>query len=137
VTNGNAASFNVTVTTSGPAQLPPSAPLRMPPLSPVPLPAPTLLALLSFFIAFFSKHGCALQPAARKKRLTFCWVLAAAMFSITFSLAGCGGGRAAVTSPPPVITPSGTSTITISLSATSSTGQPLQLQPIQLTLTVK
>lgn len=131
------ATFTVTVTTSGPAQFPPSAPLRIPPLLPVPLSAPTLLALLFLFIAFFSKHGCALQPAARKKRLAFCGVLSATIFCITFSLAGCGGGSAAVTPPPPVITPSGTSTITISLSATSSTGQPLQLQPVQLTLTVK
>jgi hypothetical protein len=51
------------------------------------------------------------------------------------NMAGCGGGSAVVTSPP-IITPAGTSTIVITPTALSSTGQPLQLQPIQLTLSV-
>ncbi len=53
-------------------------------------------------------------------------------------VAGCGGGSAALAPVPPrVVTPSGTSTITVTPSATSSSGKSLQLQPIQLTLTVK
>ena len=134
---GGAATFNVTVTTSGPAQLPPSAPLRIPPFSRVPLSVPTFFALLFLLLAFFSRNAGAFQPVARKSSQAPCGVLFAAIFCILFAAAGCGGGNAAMTTPPPVITPSGTSTITISLSATSSTGQPLQLQPIQLTLTVK
>ena len=131
------ATFNVTVTTSGPALLPPSIPLRFPPLSRMPLVALTLFALLLFLFAFFRNHDPALPRTACGNCPALCGVLFAAILSITFVLAGCGGGSASVTPPPPVITPSGTSTITISLSATSSTGQPLQLQPIQLTLTVK
>ena len=133
-----AATFNVTVTTSGPAQLPPSGPLRIPPILRVPLPAPILLAMLFLLFAFLSKNARVLSPAARKSRLAIYGVLSAAIFCIPFVLAGCGGGSAAVTPPPPqIVTPSGTSTITISLGANSSSGQPLQLQPIQLTLTVK
>lgn len=137
--NGTPAMFTVTVTTSGPAQWPPAAPLRIPPFSHVPLPAPiSLVLLLLFLLWFFSKNPRAFQIAIRKDRLALCGILSAAILCITFALAGCGGGSSAVTTqPPPVITPSGTSTITISLSASSSSGQPLQLQPIQLTLTVK
>ena len=134
------ATFTVTVSTSGPAQLPPSAPLRIPPISrvpQVPLPTPIVLALLFFLFTVLGKNRRALQLPARKSRLVLCAVLSAAIFCLPFAFAGCGGGSAAVTPPPPVVTPSGTSTITISLTATSSTGQPLQLQPIQLTLTVK
>lgn len=135
------ATFTVTVTTSGPAQLPPVAPLRIPPLPHVSLPAPILLALSFFLLAFFAslrKNQRTLQPAARKSRSALCGVLSAAFLCITFDVTGCGGGTASITTPPPpIITPSGTSTITISLSAMSASGQPLQLQPIQLTLTVK
>jgi len=130
-----AATFTVNVTTSGPAQLPPSAPLRIPPISHVPASAPTLLALFFLLLAFFCKNRRAFQLAALKNCLVLCG--AVSILCITFALTGCGGGSAAVTPPPPVVTPSGTSTLTISLTATSSTGQPLQLQPIQLTLTVK
>jgi len=132
------ATFNVTVTTSGPAQLPPTGPFRVPPISRVPLPVAILLVLLLFSsFTLFSKNRRAFQLVTRRSRLALRGVLSAAIFFITFAVAGCGGGSPAVTPPPPVITPSGTSTITVSLSATSSTGQPLQLQPIQLTLTVK
>jgi len=134
------ATFTVTVSTSGPAQLPPSAPLRIPPISRVPqmpLPAPIVLAMLFFLFTVLGKNRRALQLPARKSRLALCAVLSTAIFCLPFAFAGCGGGSAAVTPPPPVVTPSGTSTLTILLTATSSTGQPLQLQPIQLTLTVK
>ncbi|HEV2195226.1 MAG TPA: choice-of-anchor D domain-containing protein [Candidatus Acidoferrum sp.] len=137
--NGTPATFTVTVTTSGPAQLPPVAPLRVPPVSRVPLSVPIFLALLFSLLAFFINSQRVLQPAAPKNRLALWGMLSSAVFCITFVLTGCGGGAASITTtpPPPVITPSGTSTITISLSAASSTGQPLQLPPIQLTLTVK
>jgi len=49
--------------------------------------------------------------------------------------AGCGGGAS---SPPQaqIVTPQGTSTITVMPSAKNAAGQLLQLSPIQLTLTV-
>jgi hypothetical protein len=49
---------------------------------------------------------------------------------------GCGGGSAARTTPPQVVTPQGTSNMVVTPSAMSSSGKPLQLQPMQLTLTV-
>jgi hypothetical protein len=138
-----AATFNVNVTTSGPALLPPSSPLRLPPMSPVPqvpLPAPIVRALLLLFFLFFAfarRDSLAFPLAARKNRLVLRGVFTAAILCIMLAVSGCGGGSTAAPPPPPIVTPSGTSTITISLSATSSSGQPLQLQPIQLTLTVK
>ena len=60
-----------------------------------------------------------------------------------FEAAGCGGGGAgvapqAVTLPHVIGTPSGTSTITLTPSVTTTTGAPLPgIPPIQLTLTVQ
>jgi 6-phosphogluconolactonase (cycloisomerase 2 family) len=133
ITNGAAALFSVTVTTSGAAVLPPSVPIRIPPISGLPLLplvafALALLICLLGFRAFESTEG--------KNRLAVCGVFAATILCVILGVAGCGGGSAAV-QPPPIITPSGTSTIVITPSAMSLSGQPLQLQPIQLTLTVK
>ena len=69
---GGSATFTATVTTSGPAQLPPSAPLRIPPISRVPLRAPTLLALLFLMYAFIQKNVRAIHQAMRKNRLALC-----------------------------------------------------------------
>src|SRR5215472_4682947 len=55
VTNGNPVPFNVTVTTSGTAQLPPSAPLSTPPVWRVPMPTPILLVLLFLLFSLLSK----------------------------------------------------------------------------------
>ncbi|HEY6944842.1 MAG TPA: choice-of-anchor D domain-containing protein, partial [Candidatus Acidoferrum sp.] len=136
LTGGAPTTFTVSVTTSGPALLPLPTPLHVPPVSRVPLLAPVLLVLLLSFFLWFRRSCRWPDCATARNRLALCAALFAAIFCITFSLAGCGGGSAAVTPPPPVVTPSGTSTLTIAPSANSSTGQPLQLQPIQLTLTV-
>jgi hypothetical protein len=133
IPNGAAAPFTVTVTTSGAALLPPFAPLR---LRPVPgLRVLALLALALVFLVAFSNRWT-FQNAAEGRRLRSCTVLATAVFCAVLGVAGCGGGSVTLT-PPPIITPSGTSTITVTPSAVSSTGKPLELQPIQLTLTVK
>jgi hypothetical protein len=50
--------------------------------------------------------------------------------------AGCGGGGTAAVQAVQIVTPPGTSTITVTPSAKSTSGQPLQLPAIQLTLTV-
>lgn len=135
--NGTATTFTVTVTTSGPALVPPLTPVRLPHMPP-PAPVPLLLTFLISLFAFLAKNHRSFERAASWNRLALSGALSAALFCVTLSFSGCGGGSAAVTPPPlPIITPSGTSTITISLSATSSSGEPLQLQPIQLTLTVK
>jgi hypothetical protein len=121
------------VTTSGSAISPPFTPLRLwptPGLRLLPLLALALLLLLAY------KTLRTLQNAGSLRRLRLAIVLASAVFCVVLGVAGCGGGSASVV-PPPIFTPSGTSTITVTPSAMSSTGQPLQLPPIQLTLTVK
>jgi len=82
------------------------------------------------------------EDAASGRRFARSGALTAIFLCSVLYAAGCGSGSSDVTPPPPVtppaiVTPSGTSTITITPSAMSPSGQPLQLQPIQLTLTVK
>jgi hypothetical protein len=92
-----------------------------------------MMLLICFlgFRAFESAKG-------KNRRLAICGVFTAAILCAILGVTGCGGGSAAVQPPPPLVTPSGTSTIMITPSAMSLSGQPLQqLQPIQLTLTVK
>jgi hypothetical protein len=134
ISNGAAAPFTVTVTTSGAAMLPPSTLMRFrdfPGLRVLPLLA---LALI-FWMGFLNRRSLQSTAGDRCRRLSA--VLATFVFCVVAGVSGCGGGSAALVTPPPVITPSGTSTITVSMSAMSSSGQPLQLQPLQLTLTVK
>jgi len=134
ISNGAAAAFTVTVTTSGAAILPPSTLMRFrdfPGLRVLPLLA---LALI-FWMTFMNRKSLQSTAGGRCWRLSA--VFATLVLCVVASVSGCGGGSAALVTPPPVITPSGNSTITISMSAMSSSGQPLQLQPLQLTLTVK
>ena len=65
----------------------------------------------------------------------FASMLAAILIAGVFHATGCGGGTTA-TARPAIQTPQGSSTITVTPSAMSLSGKPLQLQPIQLTLTV-
>jgi hypothetical protein len=77
------------------------------------------------------------EKMAYAKRMALSGASVAMVSYAALSMGGCGGGSAAVLTPPPIITPTGTSTIVITPTAMSSSGQPLQLQLIQLTLTVK
>jgi hypothetical protein len=79
----------------------------------------------------------AFEETAHAKRMALNVALVAVLSYATLSVGGCGGGSTAAIAPQTIITPTGTSTIVITPTAMSSTGQPLQLQPIQLTLTVK
>jgi len=133
ISNGVAAPFTVTVTTSGSAILPPSAPLRIRPSPGLPV-WPSLALTLVLWMAF--RLGQLFQDSTRPSRLRLRIILTTGVLCSALGIAGCGGGGINLM-PPPVITPSGTSTITVTPSAMSSTGKPLQLQPIQLTLTVK
>lgn len=132
--NGAATPFTVTVTTSGPALLPPPAPLRLSPISKVPLLPLVALALL--LLISLNDHGT-FDARGGRRRFPLSGILAAAIFSAVLGIAGCGGGSTAAPPLPPVVTPSGTSTISVTPGATSSSGQALQLQPIQLMLTVQ
>jgi len=77
-----------------------------------------------------------LGSAESRKHLTRCSALTVAVFCVFLGIAGCGGGSAAVPQQS-VVTPAGTSTIVITPAAMSSSGQPLELQPIPLKLIVK
>jgi hypothetical protein len=124
VTSGTAAQFSVTVSTSGSAALLPAPRVRITPVALV-----VALLLLVPILIFLVKPPFVAAPTWSQ-----CGVLSLTLLCLIFLVAGCGGGG--VSSPPPVITPSGTSTITVTPAAMSSSGQPLQLSPIQLTLTV-
>jgi hypothetical protein len=71
------------------------------------------------------------------KRLAWCGTLATIAIFAVFTLTGCGAsGTANIVPVPPVITPAGSFTITVTPSAVSGSGQPLQVAPIPLTLNV-
>ncbi len=130
--NGATVSFTVTVSTSGSASLPTSHPKRLIPLSGLRLLP--LLALAIFLINAF-KSGWNLRNTPHAMPFVSSAALAAIFFFLMIHAVGCGGGSASVTTAP-IVTPAGTSTITLTPSAMSSSGKPLQLQSIQLTLTV-
>jgi len=145
LSNGAQASFTVTVSTTGAAILPPSMPNRFVPLSGIRMLVLLALALV-FAMAF--KNRSAIDNAVRAdhmlwsgaltaRRLAYSSAIAAIFLCSMIYAAGCGSGSATVAPPPPLVTPSGTSTITIITTAISPTQQPLQLPPIELTLTVK
>lgn len=131
----------VMVTTSGGSSgiLPFSALPRPNPFSRV-RAAPILTAgvILLLMLGLRANYGW----NARPRRLALGGVYAATAFflilGVIFAATGCGGGSTTAAAPqlPQVVTQQGTSMITITPSATSASGKPLQLQPIQLTLTV-
>lgn len=141
ITNGSATPFMVMVTTSGGASgiLPFSGLPRANPLSRVRV-APVLTVGVILLLMFVprAKRGW----NARPRRRTFGGVYAATAFflilGVIFAATGCGGGSTTAAAPqsPQVVTPQGTSMITITPSATSTSGKALQLQPMQLTLMV-
>jgi hypothetical protein len=128
--------FTVMVTTSGSAAAPPFyfAPRSKP--FPSPRTAPILAAaiLLLLWLALGAKRRLTLRPT----RFAFSGAFAAIVILLMLGSGGCGGGSTSQAAPqtPRVVTPQGTSTITVTPSATSAGGKPLPLQPIQLTLTV-
>jgi hypothetical protein len=137
VSGGTTTPFTVMVTTTGAAAaLPFAFPAR--PFS-LPTPrVPTLLTVAAILVFLFVLAG-RLTPATRPRRLALRNALAMIALSLGFAAAGCGGGSTSTTAPPqitPVVTPAGAFIITVTPSANSAAGQPLQLQPIQLTLTV-
>ena len=133
LSNGNVMQFTVMVTTSGSAASPPLAL----PQGTVRFPAQgvrlllTAATLLLFMLVFGARF-------VSIRRLVLGGAFTIIAVFIIFASTGCGGGSASVAPPQitPVVTPAGTSAITVTPAANSASGQPLQLQPIQLTLTV-
>jgi hypothetical protein len=101
-----------------------------------------LLLAFALLLVTIARNHRMFDGARVAKRLALGGEFTAILLCSVIYATGCGSGSA-VTTPPPIITPpsvvtpSGTSTITITPAAMSSSGQPLQLPPIQLTLTVK
>ena len=134
IANATPSPFTVTVSTKGGAMLPFTIFRRTIPRNVFPMPLLLTLALL--LLARF-KNGRQAAAISRNMRIVWSGALATTLFCLMIYAAGCGAGTSIVTTtPPPVFTPSGTSTIVVSPTAMSSTGKPLQLPPIQLTLTV-
>jgi hypothetical protein len=137
IANGVPAPFTVAVSTSGAALLPPSIPERIAPPAGI-----RVLLLLAFALVLVkaSKKRWMFDGALRERPLARSGALAAILFCSVIYVAGCGSAGSATPTtlaPPPLVTPPGNSTIIVTPMAMSSTGQPLQLQPIPLTLTVK
>jgi 6-phosphogluconolactonase (cycloisomerase 2 family) len=136
VSGGTAAPFMVLVTTSGAAGTLPfsNAPdtRRRPP--------PPQWPLLVLFLVLFAKLVTDAKRASilPKRWPAFSGALSLIVVLAVLAVAGCGGGSAnIVPAPPTIVTPQGTTMLIVTPSATSSSGQPLQLPQIQLTLTVK
>jgi drug/metabolite transporter (DMT)-like permease len=123
------------VTTSGSAWI---LPQTIPPRSTPFLGIRAFLTLAAGILLFCLVSHARRNGTQRPRRLALAGAFATLLLVVGLESAGCGGGAATVLPPPVVtVTPQGTSTITVTPSATSANGKPLQLQPIQLTLTVK
>ena len=139
VSGNNAMPFMISVTTSGPAHalLFPRSPTGIPTGK---LPAPLFLLLFATLFCLLIVPLVRATPQRRLLQRRSAFASASLLFLALFAASGCGGGTGyqsgAVTPPPPVITPQGSSTLTVTPSATNSAGKPLQLSPIQLSLTV-
>jgi hypothetical protein len=142
---GVPSSFTVTVPTSGGALMLPRDGMRTLPRPPTPSGTVALACVAVFWILVFR-----LYRVANGRRLninsqvthwsTFCALTAMLLFlPAIFALQGCGGGSANSAPVPQgnaIVTPRGTSLLTLTPSATGSSGKALQLPPIQLTLVV-
>ncbi|MGC2390396.1 MAG: choice-of-anchor D domain-containing protein, partial [Candidatus Acidiferrum sp.] len=145
ISNGSPTPFMVSVTTSGASSGSGILPFSyFPRLTPFPAlrvwPGVTAGILLLLLLAF--KFGAERDSDNYARRLAFGGGLGTSVVFLVmgtmFGAAGCGGGSSAITTPPPpqIVTPQGMSNIVVSPAAKSVNGQALQLQPIQLTLTV-
>jgi hypothetical protein len=134
IANGVPAPFTVSVSTAGSAILPPSIPWRF--------HLPARIRVLQLFVlvvllVLLTRNSGKFDVALGNMRLARTGALTVMLLCSVIYSAGCGSSSAVTTTPPPIVTPSGTSTIIITMTAMSPTQQPLQLPPIQLTLTVK
>jgi len=145
VTSGAPLPVLITVKTAGSAaamrwrRLPMDAPLYalhiQNPLAP-------LYALAGVIMLFAIAVGTLRKSRGAKTGQRPAWEGIFAMCTLVAlcTLAGCGGGSSAAQNAPivqPAVTPQGTTTITIALTATTSAGAELPaIAPIQLTLTV-
>jgi hypothetical protein len=69
-------------------------------------------------------------------RITYAVVALMILLPLLFAADACGSTPAPIAQKSSVVTPSGTSTLVITPTATNASGKPLQMPLIQLTLTV-
>ena len=129
--SGTPASVSVTVTTQKPSLVPNTD--RRPNLPPSRY---LMLLLLSMCLAALAmlnqlKQSGGFMPG----RLAYAGGLLVLILA-GYGLSGCAGGGVSVVTPTPTGTQKGTYTLTLTPTASSMSGKPLQLSPIQLTLTV-
>jgi hypothetical protein len=130
LTAGTPAAVSVTVTTQQRSLLPNS---RRPnsPLSPY-----LMLVVLSMCMAVLAVRNQLKQSGGfMPRRLAYAGSLLILVLA-GYGLAGCAGGGISVVTPISSGTQKGTYTLTLTPTATSMSGKPLQLSAIQLTLTV-
>jgi centrosomal CEP192-like protein/HYDIN/CFA65/VesB family protein len=138
ISSGNPTPFTVSITTTGgtaaispPIQLRPGSPFAA-----LCAAAALYVVVVVIFLLVGSAHRFSWP---RTKRIPLALSAGAFAILVLINSTGCGGGSSSVTTtppPPPIVTPQGTSTITITPSASSLGGKPLQLPAMQLTLTV-
>ena len=134
LTTGAPASLNVTVSTMARSFVPPNSNRRpnLPPLRYL------LLLLFSMYLAALVMLNQLKQSGAFvPRRLAYAGGLLILVLAGT-GLAGCAGSGVSVVNPNPGTTGTqkGNYTLTLTPTASSMSGKPLQLSPIQLTLTV-
>jgi hypothetical protein len=137
--NGNVVPFTVRVATSGSGMMTPF--FRAPRLTPFPglriLPLLTLFVLVLLVCSIYGN----LRRNAPGRRMIYSGLFAGLIVIALFDVAGCGGGSSAAQSAPitqQAVTPQGTSTISVTLTAITATGKQLPPPPpTQLTLIVK
>jgi hypothetical protein len=138
ISSGNPTPFTVSITTTG-GTAATAPPIQMLPGSPFAALC-AAAALYAVVVVIFLLVGSAHRFSwPRTKRIPLALSAGAFATLALTSLAACGGGSSSVTTtppPPPIVTPQGTSTITITPTASSLGGKPLQLPAMQLTLTV-
>ena len=140
ISNGNAATFTVSVTTSAGTSgnfpfvnVPRSIPFPVLPAK----PGLTIAFVLLLILAFRAKRDSDTPQQQRAFSGAVSMLIFLMMLGAILTTAGGGGGSAMLTTTPPqIVTPQGQFTIIVTPSATSANSKPLQLQPIQLTLTV-
>lgn len=139
VAGGSPAAFTVSVATTGSGMVPFEFGPRATPLPGwrfVSMPAAILILFLLFAVA--AKRERFMN--ARSPRWSTAFACCALLLVVSVSGCGGGGSVASQTAPtppaPPPGTPQGTYTITITPSATSTSGKTFPLQPMQLSLTV-
>jgi Abnormal spindle-like microcephaly-assoc'd, ASPM-SPD-2-Hydin len=145
---GAPAAFTVTVATSGAALVAPEITSRRSPRTPVQpgvTPSAVGLALgMLLFILFLRSNrewggsAPAIEAHAPHWRIAYAMVALMILLPLLFAADGCGGGStpAPTAQKSSVVTPSGTSTLVITPTATNASGKALQIPLIQLTLTV-